>query len=138
MVVKEKKTILNLGYAQLWTAATVIAGLLGTLYAAGIKTETEIKKFELMKQAQKYEDQIAEIKTISREFEADAIFFKSQYIKTHARLSVCMKEDISKYPLEKLTSPFLAKVKTSSTEETSVKFNEKEIIPVLKLQRKKK
>ena len=101
MVVKEKKTILNLGYAQLWTAVTVIAGLLGTLYAAGIKTETEVKKYELMKQAQKYEDQISDINVTLREANADVTFFKNQYVKTYNRLNDCMKNDVMNFSIDK-------------------------------------
>jgi len=50
----EKNYPLKLTFPQIWIALTVAAGLFGTVYLAGVRTETEIKKVELLKQEQKY------------------------------------------------------------------------------------
>jgi len=95
MVTKEKGKGLSvqLSWVQIWGAGTVIAGLLGTMYAAGIKTETEVKKVELLKQEQKFQDQLSEVNVKLRGVTSDYIFYKTEYSKSQARLTNCLKKE---------------------------------------------
>jgi hypothetical protein len=91
---KDKNIALQLSWPQIWVCVSVIGGLFGSIFAAGKKVEQEVSKFNLSKQEQIRMDSTSSLNTKLREANADANFFKSQYIKTHSRLKACIKKDI--------------------------------------------
>jgi hypothetical protein len=93
MVTKEKTSAIQLSWLQVWTLLTVIGGLLGTMYAAGIKTESEVKKVALLKQEQGFQKQLSEVNVKLRTVSEDAEFFKDRYIVTKERLTNCIKKE---------------------------------------------
>lgn len=89
MVTKEKTSAIQLSWLQVWTLLTVIGGLLGTMYAAGIKTESEVKKVALLKQEQEFQKQLSEINVKLRTVKEDALYFEDRYNITKERLTKC-------------------------------------------------
>jgi len=101
--VKEpRKPLIVLSITQAIAVGTFIAGLLGSIYLAGIKTETEVKKMALIKQEQeltlKFKDEISDIKTQLRLSKEDMIFYRQQYTSTNTRLEKC----IAKLPMYRI------------------------------------
>ena len=94
MTTKDKNIALQLSWPQIWICVSVIGGLFGSIFAAGTKVEREISKINLSQQEQFCMDSKSELNTKLREAKADINFFKSQYIKTHARLKACIKKDV--------------------------------------------
>jgi len=95
-----KKPVISLSFPQIWICVSVIGGLFGSIFAAGKKVEQEVSKMNISKQIQICLDSTSELNTKLREANADATFFKSQYIKTHSRLKACIKKDIFTNELE--------------------------------------
>ena len=94
--VKEpKKPLIILSIGQAIAVGSFIVGLLGSIYGAGIWTETEAKKMALIKQEQeltlKFKDEISDIKTKYRLVNEDMIFYKQQYVSTNTRLTKCIE-----------------------------------------------
>jgi flagellar basal body-associated protein FliL len=89
---EEKNYPLKLTFPQIWIALTVAAGLFGTVYMAGVKTEAEVKKVELLKQEQNYLNQISVINVNLRKEQDDAIYYKDRYSVTRERLTNCLRD----------------------------------------------
>lgn len=89
---QEKNYFLKLTIPQFWAAIVVAGGLFGTIYLAGVRTEGEVKKVELLKQEQKFLDEIGLINVSLRKAEDDADYFKDRYLVTKERLTNCIDD----------------------------------------------
>lgn len=94
----EKNYILKLTISQLWPILVIVGGLFSTIYFAGIKTEAEVKKVELLKQEQQYQNKLSEKDNILiessrklKEATEDLIYYKGRYELYLERFNKCVE-----------------------------------------------
>ena len=97
---QEVNYAVKLKWNQVWIALTVIAGLFGTIFGAGIKVESEVSKVALLKQEQVFQKQLSEKENTLMEFnrkmkelDEDKLFFKDRYTVVSKRLDECLKKE---------------------------------------------
>ena len=86
----------KLTWKQIWAAAVIAAGIIGSIFTAGMKVQNEVNKVELAKLAQKNLDDLAYLKaSLSRqlmETNESLVFYKNQYRVTKERLATCIEK----------------------------------------------